>query len=263
MGCAVFTFLTIYSLQANKSNAWLVGASAVAAVLLLLVASYKTWKEEHIEYELQATRNKLPDIRGSFSKLEFGNGFDGFMFTLLVCNHAQAETNIRDVFVQLSDGATGESQTVKAVLIPDGRATRLQYGIAQSFVGTLTCAHPLFVSAIRIRLIDGLGREYMIPCEGSYPPSIEIERELSIDPILYVAKWGISRFRFHRVTTELRGYLASGKKILAANEFFVDHWPGKDKYLLVKDSLDGGKTQKWFTFKQGDPVVFPPGSAVV
>jgi hypothetical protein len=59
MGTAVFTFLGIYVAAANRSNQWVVGASAVAGGILFFVASYRAWKRQHDV--LQQTQRQLSE----------------------------------------------------------------------------------------------------------------------------------------------------------------------------------------------------------
>jgi hypothetical protein len=47
MGCAAFTFLGIYAAAANKSNVWVVGASAAAGTVMFFIASFQAWRREH------------------------------------------------------------------------------------------------------------------------------------------------------------------------------------------------------------------------
>lgn len=56
MSCAVFTFLGLYTLIFQKSNAWIIGASIVAGLLLFLWAAYLVWKDEHTKFESAANK---------------------------------------------------------------------------------------------------------------------------------------------------------------------------------------------------------------
>jgi hypothetical protein len=47
MSCAVFTFLGLYSVVFQKSNAWIIGASIAAGLILFMWAAFLVWKEEH------------------------------------------------------------------------------------------------------------------------------------------------------------------------------------------------------------------------
>jgi hypothetical protein len=92
--------------------------------------------------------------------------------------------------------------------------------------------------------------------------NIEVERGIIVTPIIYLAKWGMSSFRSRKVTGELRGYLEAGIEPTASTQCLGDPYFKKNKYLRVKASIDGGKTKKWYTFREGDPVRFSSSKVV-
>ena len=75
-------------------------------------------------------------------------------------------------------------------------------------------------------------------------------------PIIVSAMWGIGGGDYVDVTEQLRGYLASDATLLASNRFFSDHYPGKDKHLMVKFRNRGSNKTRTLTFAQNEPVRF-------
>ena len=60
MSGAVFTFLGIYAAGANKSNTWVLIASAVAGSIMLFVASFRAWRRQHDKADsLQEKANRV------------------------------------------------------------------------------------------------------------------------------------------------------------------------------------------------------------
>jgi len=63
LSCAVFTVIGVYAAATNQSNSWVARASLGAAFLLLLVASFLAWRDEHVGYEAEREKNKrAPEI---------------------------------------------------------------------------------------------------------------------------------------------------------------------------------------------------------
>jgi len=76
-------------------------------------------------------------------------------------------------------------------------------------------------------------------------------------PTIISAKWGVGGDEYREVTDLLRGYLSAGtKELRAANEFFVDHYPGRFKHLIVEYTLPGRKAVKSLTFQEGALIRF-------
>jgi len=76
-------------------------------------------------------------------------------------------------------------------------------------------------------------------------------------PTIIAAKWGVGGNEYREVTDLLRGYLSAGtKELRAANEFFVDHYPGRFKHLIVEYTLPGRKALKSVTFEEGTLIRF-------
>jgi hypothetical protein len=80
MSCALFTFMGLYVAYFRKSNKWLIGASAAAAVGLLFFAAYQVWREEHHEnirlkageakkVRLHAIKERLSEYAAAGSRL--------------------------------------------------------------------------------------------------------------------------------------------------------------------------------------------------
>src|SRR4051812_12902207 len=64
MSCAGFTALGVYVAATNKGNGWVVGGSAILAVVFFVAASYRTWRDEHGKYVAEIARNPRPKIVG-------------------------------------------------------------------------------------------------------------------------------------------------------------------------------------------------------
>ncbi|MGA8773654.1 MAG: hypothetical protein WCC32_13120 [Terriglobales bacterium] len=63
LSCAVFTAIGVYAAATNQSNRWVAWTSLGAAFLLLLVASFLAWRDEHVGYEAEREKNKrAPEI---------------------------------------------------------------------------------------------------------------------------------------------------------------------------------------------------------
>lgn len=108
MSCAVFTFLGLYSLVANKSNRWLIGASFVAAAFLFLVAAFLAWNDEHkgkIAAELQLKDEEPKVMFGLLSPVDWTNldSFGEYVFT--VTNYGKRPA--RYLQIQPVDSAAG------------------------------------------------------------------------------------------------------------------------------------------------------------
>src|SRR5437667_9681551 len=86
MSCAVFTLLGIFVLAFNKSNKWALWATFGAAIILLFVAAFLAWRDEHIQvlaYEKErpslafpsAEIKPIPDQQGNVAELRLNIGF--------------------------------------------------------------------------------------------------------------------------------------------------------------------------------------------
>ena len=63
LSCAVFTVIGVYAAATNQSNSSVARVSVVAAFVLLLVASFHAWRDEHLRYETECEKNKrAPEI---------------------------------------------------------------------------------------------------------------------------------------------------------------------------------------------------------
>lgn len=255
MSCAAFTLATVVIAGVRDQWKWTIGTSAVLAVLFFLIASYRAWREEHQKLEREIELNGKPEVRGSFSNVQFANGGRGYVFDLYLCNHRQSITNIEAVLVTLAEDEHRQ-QVVRAVTNPEARTLRLERGIGQNILASVKYEDAMFVMKITLSVIDGFGNKYRIPYRGPQPMNIEVERDDRIADI-YKATWGVGSVWDRNVTQQLQGYFAFGVEVLASNQFFSDHKPGRDKYLRVYASLDKGRTKKWYTFKENQPVLFP------
>lgn len=62
LSCAVFTGIGVFAAWSDKGNLWIVSASCVAAVLMLIVAAYRSWKDEHSKAEV----HQAPEVMLSY-----------------------------------------------------------------------------------------------------------------------------------------------------------------------------------------------------
>jgi hypothetical protein len=62
LGSAVFTVISLYANLENESNHWIVRISIVAAVLLVFVATFLAWNDEHKRLEEEISRRSSPDV---------------------------------------------------------------------------------------------------------------------------------------------------------------------------------------------------------
>jgi hypothetical protein len=107
MGCAAFTILGVYVAASNRGNAWVVGGSALLAVMFFAVAAYRTWRDEYNKYEGEVAKNQQPEIKGeAFDFSGYGRCGDGqyrghwsantqVKFELFLCNHRPTNTTLR------------------------------------------------------------------------------------------------------------------------------------------------------------------------
>jgi hypothetical protein len=72
LSCAVFTGIGVYAALSGKGNQWVVLTSGVAALLLLIVAAYLAWKEEHQERLHSERAFDWLDIGARFKELNDG-----------------------------------------------------------------------------------------------------------------------------------------------------------------------------------------------
>lgn len=63
MSCAVFTFIGVYAAATSKGGTWVFWASFVAAIVMLMVASFLVWRDEHEKLISEQTKLAKPDIR--------------------------------------------------------------------------------------------------------------------------------------------------------------------------------------------------------
>ncbi|GEM_PF-665182 len=77
-----------------------------------------------------------------------------------------------------------------------------------------------------------------------------------IKPIIISAEWGIGGSDYVDVTDALRGYVEAGASVLASNRFFSDHYPGRDKHLVVKYRVRANAKTVTRTFAENDPLRF-------
>jgi len=59
-----------------------------------------------------------------------------------------------------------------------------------------------------------------------------------------------------RGTDALRGFLRSDIEVCAANHFFTDPFPGREKHMIVKYSVPPSRAVKTARFHEGQKVEF-------
>lgn len=106
MGCAAFTFLSLYTLVRPQGSAWMLAASTTVAIAFFILAAYLTWADEAAEAEglrkeIQSLRQQ-PEITGE--ALDFRCvGLFGSDITiacrLAICNTRPVRTNLRRIAI--------------------------------------------------------------------------------------------------------------------------------------------------------------------
>jgi hypothetical protein len=108
MSCAAFTFLGVYVAATDRGNGWVVGGSALLALVFFTVAAYQTWKEEHDRFTSELAKNQKPDIRGEVVICGYGIEGEGYenetwsvnsdvVLQLSLCNHRAVRTTLQDI----------------------------------------------------------------------------------------------------------------------------------------------------------------------
>src|SRR4051812_40176987 len=107
MSCAAFTIFGVYVAATNRGNAWVLGGTGVLAVVFLLVAAYKAWRDEHDKYADAIAKNQRPDIQGeAFNFSGYGIYGDGHYkgqwsadcevsFEIFMCNQNSVNTTLK------------------------------------------------------------------------------------------------------------------------------------------------------------------------
>jgi hypothetical protein len=67
MSCAVFTILGLVVAWFNKDNAWTVRGIFTVSGVLLFVAGFLAWLDEHEALGVERSKNAFPEIRGEIS----------------------------------------------------------------------------------------------------------------------------------------------------------------------------------------------------
>lgn len=62
LSCAAFTGIGVYAAWSGKGNHWIVDASGVAALFLLIVAAFLAWNDEHLKAEV----HQAPEVMLSY-----------------------------------------------------------------------------------------------------------------------------------------------------------------------------------------------------
>ena len=190
MSCAVFTFISVYVAERGKSSAWFVGATAVAALVFFLVASFLAWRQEHKRAAEERTPKFILESGSIVSHYE--NGRTLVLVGLRVIN-AGAPSAVMSYRAEYHSSAGAD----KMQLVIVGNATlklKLDGGAGYNFNrsdainfktspiergGYIAGRLPLQIdgnrvsdiaegmASITITVTDYLGREYLIECRGT------------------------------------------------------------------------------------------------
>jgi hypothetical protein len=174
MSCAVFTGLSIYIAQANRSNAWFVSASAVVAIAFLLVAAYRTWKDEYVKRcQFEDQLNSEADMRGTVwirhpnlnPYADQARAGSNLAFVCDCSNHGRKTCQISKFHVRIAPiAAKGFEGYDNFVQLPLSYITDTAHG--QQFYRDYTVLIPglmpddLAQAEIVVSLVDALGPEY-------------------------------------------------------------------------------------------------------
>jgi hypothetical protein len=184
LSCAVFTVIGVYAAATNKANSWTVGATAVAAVAMFIVAAYLTWKDEHGKYTAELARNQRPDIQGEVGVSGYGINTEGqehgrwsvgceVVFNLTLCNHRPISTTLQRIECdgsQLKPPVVFRAWSVNALgSFPIG--TEMPQGIGKSIDLALDATidgvrwddvHPIDLAPLRFYVIDAFGEKHLL-----------------------------------------------------------------------------------------------------
>jgi hypothetical protein len=106
LSCAAFTVVSVYTAAENFGNGWVVGSSAILAIIFFVVAAYQTWNDEHEKYTTEVAKNQRPGIRGEVSVCGYGTEGEGqehgywssdfeVVFQLSLCNYRPVNTTLQ------------------------------------------------------------------------------------------------------------------------------------------------------------------------
>lgn len=184
MSCAAFTGLGVYIAATNKGNAWVVGGSAVLAVVFLVVAAYLTWKDEHDNYTAELNRNQAPEIRGEVAVGGYGIEGEGHerghwsvnsevIFQLKLCNHRPVNTTLHGIEcdgsqltppVIFSPWMVHPKGTFPAgTEMPHGIGKTIDIAVAASIDGVRwDDVHPIDLQPLKFYVIDSFGQKHLL-----------------------------------------------------------------------------------------------------
>jgi hypothetical protein len=184
LSCAVFLLIGVYAAATNKTNSWIVGATAVAAVAMLIVAAYLTWKDEHDKYTTEVAKNQRPDIQGEVGITGYGINGEGqehgrwsvtceVVFHLTLCNRRPVSTTLQKIECdgsQLKPPVVFQTWQVNALgSFPIG--TEMPHGIGKSIDLALGATidgvrwddvHPIDLAPLKFYVIDAFGEKHLL-----------------------------------------------------------------------------------------------------
>jgi hypothetical protein len=184
LSCALFTVIGAYAAATNKANSWIVGATGVAAVVMLIVAAYLTWKAEHGKYTTELAKNQRPDIQGEVGVSGYGINGEGHehgrwsvscevVFQLTLCNHRPVSTTLQKIEC---DGSQLKPPVVFSTWqlhrlgsFPVG--TEMLQGIGKSIDLALDATidgvrwddvHPIDLAPLKFYVLDAFGEKHLL-----------------------------------------------------------------------------------------------------
>ena len=180
MSCTAFTALGVYIAATNKGNAWVVGGSAVFALIFLVIASYRTWRDEHDRYIGEITKNQKPDIRGeAFNFSGYGIFGEGqtcghwsvdcqTTFELFLCNQRPINTTLKDIHL---DGSKLVPPVIFRLSEDPPASFELPHGIGKTIKvkadatvdgSRIADVPPIIMDDLRVQVEDAFGQEHPI-----------------------------------------------------------------------------------------------------
>lgn len=193
MSCAAFTALGVYVAATNKGNTWVVGGSAVLAVVFFVVAAYLTWKDEHDRYVHEVAKNQKPEIQGELTVSGYGIETEGHtqghwsvssevFFQLTLCNHRAVNTTLEDLDwdgshlnppVVFDDGVKSMHSDPIGEHLPHGIGRTINVGFVANIDGVKwKDVHPIDLQPLKFYVIDAFGQKHQIkikPGERLFP----------------------------------------------------------------------------------------------
>lgn len=105
MSCAVFTFLGVYVILANKSSTWSVSATFFLAVFFFFLAGFSAWKKEHDALTSLQCSLDIPKIKGRIRTAFLDREQQRYYLEISLVNYAEVSCTVQDFKLRVSGAA--------------------------------------------------------------------------------------------------------------------------------------------------------------